>query len=170
LRVRVPPSVFVRSSVGERLSPRVEEVWGSNPHGRFSMKQDHSISAGTLRIGKAGKLGRGVFAVEDFGIGDLIEGSPLIVIDDPREALIVEQLTVLGSYCFEYGDGKICLALGFASLYNHSPNPNAVYTILDDRIEVHALKKIKAGRQIKVNYNGDPRDKTPINFEEWSRA
>jgi uncharacterized protein len=123
-----------------------------------------------LRIGSAGKLGRGVFATTEFRKDDLVELAPLLVVSDQREALIVEQLTVLGSYCYDHGNGQICLALGYASLYNHSSRPNAVYTLHEDRIEVRALRRIKAGTQVRVNYNGDPKDRTPIDWDSWERS
>ena len=119
-----------------------------------------------LRVGKAGKLGRGVFATHKFDAWDLIEYAPLLVIEDHLESYVVEQHTMLGNYCYEHSCDQICIALGYASLYNHSTRPNAVYKVFQDHIEIHALQKIKPGTQIKVNYNGDPRDKTPINFED----
>ncbi len=110
-----------------------------------------------------------MFATKEFGFGDLIEHSPLIVISDKKDAGIID-FTVLGSYVYQYGDEQSALGMGFASFYNHSTRPNAAYDIyeVDDVIVFYALRAIKPGTQIKVNYNGDPRDKTKINFEEWS--
>ena len=123
-----------------------------------------------LRVGSAGKLGRGVFATKPFKKGEMVEHAPLLVVDNAAESFLIESLTVLGSYCYQYDDDQICIALGYASLYNHSSRPNVVYEILDDCIEVFALRDIKVGAQIKINYNGDPKDRTPIDWEEWERA
>jgi hypothetical protein len=119
-----------------------------------------------LRVGKAGKLGRGVFATRDYAKFDLIECAPLIVIESQQESETIDRDTILGAYCYEHDDGRICLGLGYASLYNHSIRPNAAYTIFDDMIEIRALRPIKTGAQIKINYNGNPEDRTKINFRQ----
>ena len=126
-----------------------------------------------LRIGNAGKLGRGVFATKDFEKGMLLESSPILVFDQAESAIL--ERTILGNYCYSYEQyedcacERVCLAFGYASFYNHSVRPNAVYRIGEDRIFVFALKKIKAGTQIKINYNGDPKDKTPWVFKAQGR-
>ena len=38
---------------------------------------------------------------------------------------IEDYSTGFGPYVFEWGEGKVALALGFGSLYNHSYRPNA---------------------------------------------
>ena len=128
------------------------------------------MSVSGLRVGSAGKLGRGVFATQRFECGSLIERAPLIVIQSRSASLVVQELTVLGAYCYQWDEDRICLALGYASLYNHSSRPNAVYFVRDDVIEIFALRDINPGTQIKINYNGDPDDKTPINWGEWGRG
>ena len=35
--------------------------------------------------------------------------------------------TVLKDYCFNWAEGKVALALGYGSIYNHSYRPNARY-------------------------------------------
>ena len=123
-----------------------------------------------LRVGSAGKLGRGVFATKEFGQYALIERAPVLIVEDKRESVLIEQLTVLGSYVYAYDENTICLALGFASLYNHSFRPNAEYCVYDEWIDIIALRDIKAGAQIKINYNGNPKDRTPIDWAEWERT
>lgn len=122
----------------------------------------------TLRIGKAGKLGRGVFATKAFAKGELIEAAPLLVIEYP-DSFLVSHFTRLGSYVFEHGETSLVLGMGFVSFCNHSYRPNAVYEF-DYRqgvIKLIARRKIKRGEQVKINYNCDPDDQTPINFKEW---
>jgi len=123
------------------------------------------FTSDSLRVGSAGKIGRGVFAAKPFKKGALVERAPLLVIGEPAESYFIERLTVIGSYCYEYDEERICIALGFASLYNHSSRPNADYELFNDRIDIFALRDIKAGDQIKINYNGDPKDRTPIDWE-----
>jgi SET domain-containing protein len=123
-----------------------------------------------IRVGAAGKLGRGIFATKAFKKGDLIEEAPIIVFSWADSAIIDRTDLSRYVYCFasdSYTDlERVCLGLGYTSLYNHSTRPNAVYTVKQDRIEIRALRTIKAGAQIKINYNGDPKDKTPWEFEE----
>src|SRR5690606_33385944 len=109
--------------------------------------------------------GRGVFARRAIRRGELIERVPVIVLPI-GDVLRGEQWTSLGCYCFEWGKGRVALALGFGSLYNHSFRPNARY---DDEgrqaKRFTALRDIAPGEEITVNYNGDPDDPTPVWFE-----
>ena len=68
--------------------------------------------------------------------------------------------------CLEWGRGKLALALGYGSLYNHSYRPNARYVDLAGRTKLFtAMRDIAAGEEITVNYNGEPEDDTPVGFE-----
>lgn len=122
----------------------------------------------TLRIGKAGKLGRGVFAQKNFKAGELIEAAPLLVIEHP-DSILVSHFTRLGSYVFEHGETAVVLGMGFVSFCNHSYRPNALYEFdyRNGTIKLIARRKIARGEQIKINYNCDPEDQTPIDFKEW---
>lgn len=122
-----------------------------------------------VRIGKAGRLGRGVFATRAFKKGDLLEQAPLLAIEDYKESFLICQFTKLGSYVFEHGDVGVSVALGTVSFCNHSFNPNAFYILGNGYIRLIALRAIKRGEQVKINYNGDPCDDTPINFKEWNK-
>lgn len=133
-------------------------------------KQFSQFEVRGIRVGGAGKIGRGVFATQDFQEGDVIEHSPILVINDVNASTFIQLLTPLGSYVYQYDEDTVCLALGYASLYNHSFRPNALYEVRDDCILVTAFRDIKAGTQIKINYNGDPSDRTPIEWGEWERA
>jgi hypothetical protein len=66
---------------------------------------------------------------------------------------------------FEYGKGKVALALGFGSLYNHSYKPNARYDDAPSQVkEFRALRDIKAGEEITINYNGAEDIMDPVEF------
>jgi SET domain-containing protein len=129
------------------------------------MARAHSIHGDGIRVGSAGKLGRGVFATKQFYEGDLIEHAPIIVLGDDIETTLIENYSVLGNYTYDYDGGRSCIALGFASLYNHSTRPNAFYEVLKECIQIVALRDIRPGTQIRVNYNGDPKDKTVWTFK-----
>jgi len=60
----------------------------------------------------------------------------------------------------------VAIALGYGSLYNHSYTPNAHYRDIGRRSkEFLAVRDIAAGEEITVNYNGDPQDRTAVDFE-----
>lgn len=104
--------------------------------------------------------GRGVFAKIDIAEGELIENCPVIEVSlkDPAnndDGLLVDNF-------FYFGDG-LAVALGFGSLYNHSYERNAIYKInLENKtIDFRAIKPVKEGEEITVNYNfGDPHNKS----------
>ena len=108
---------------------------------------------------------RGVFARRPIEQGELIERVPVIVLpaeevgEYPRER-------GLGAYVFEWGRGTVALALGYGSLYNHSYEPNARYDFSGRRTMLFvALRKIAAGEEITLNYNGEPSDRRRVWFE-----
>jgi len=109
--------------------------------------------------------GRGVFARKPIREGDVIERVPVIVIpvEDIKNS---EGWVGLAGYCFYWAEGKVALALGYGSLYNHSYKPNARYDDVGRMTKVFsAVRDIAAGEEITVNYNGDPEDGDPMGFD-----
>jgi SET domain-containing protein len=109
--------------------------------------------------------GRGVFARRAIPEGAVIERVPVLVLpmDDVKDT---SAWTGLAGYCFLWGDGTVALALGYGSLYNHSYRPNARYDDVPRQSKIfRALRDIAAGEEITVNYNGDPADRSPLDFE-----
>jgi len=109
--------------------------------------------------------GRGVFALKNFKKGDLIEETPVIVLSS-KDSPVCET-TVLNKYIYPWKGRKDgCIALGYGSLYNHSFDPNAEYDFNYERQTMlyTALRTIKKGEEILVNYNGDPEDKKHIDW------
>lgn len=97
----------------------------------------------------------------------MIEICPVIVL--PEADLPIIHRTKLHDYYFLWGDDQqqCAIALGYGSLYNHAYEPNARY-LLDyehDTIDFYCIKKIEAGEEITVNYNGEPEVKTPVWFD-----
>lgn len=117
-----------------------------------------------IHVGICQGKGRGVFAKQSIGRGELVERSPIIVFT-PEEWEHIEK-TVLYDYCFNWGDRQGALALGCGSLYNHSFHPNAKYikNLREMAIDFLALRDIEAGEEITVNYNGAPGDRDPVWF------
>jgi SET domain-containing protein len=105
--------------------------------------------------------GRGVFAKTFIPDGTVIERVPVIVLS----AEDVE-LCELANYAFVWHGPKVCIALGYGSLYNHSYAPNARYDDHGRRTkQFTAIRDIAAGEEITVNYNGEPEDPTPVGFD-----
>lgn len=107
--------------------------------------------------------GRGVFARRPIEEGEVIETCPVLVLPSGS----IEDLSAgLDAYVFEWGRGRLALALGYGSLYNHSYRPNACYVDLPDRTKLFtAIRDIAAGEEITVNYNGEPDDRASVGFD-----
>lgn len=111
--------------------------------------------------------GLGVFAREDIKEGEVIEEAPLILI--PEDQLSDLTKTRLLEYYFAWGHkfSEAAIGLGYASLYNHSYEPNARYIkdVENGLLRFVAIKNISQDQEIVVNYNGHPDDKTKLWFE-----
>lgn len=57
--------------------------------------------------------------------------------------------------------------MGIGSLINHSYEPNAFYrkSLEEQMVEFFALRDIRTGEEITVNYSGHPYAKKPMWFE-----
>ncbi len=107
--------------------------------------------------------GRGVFASKNFKKGEVVEECPVIPLT-AKESLICEQ-TILEYYLYPWkGKKDGAVVLGYGLLYNHSFNPNACYHLKysQKKIIYKAIRPIKRGEEILVNYNGDPKDKSKM--------
>ena len=110
-----------------------------------------------LFIAPTTDMGRGVFTSENIDKGTVIEVSPVIVMSGEERKLLDQ--TLLHDYIFEWGDDSksCCMALGYVPLYNHSYRSNCEYEMdfEENMISVKAVRFIKAGEEIFINYNGD---------------
>ncbi len=111
------------------------------------------------------KKGRGVFALRSFKEGEIIENCPVINIT-PKERKIVEK-TIFNYYIYPWRSTQSgSLVLGYGSIYNHSFSPNADWkqNFKTNAMVYRAIKPIKKGEEITVNYNGEPNDTTPVDW------
>jgi len=119
-----------------------------------------------LFITHSSDKGRGVFTSIDITEGDVIEVCPVIIV--PRAELPIIHKSVLHDYYFLWGEhmDECAIALGFGSLYNHEiyPNANFILDIENETIDIVAIKGIKSGEEITLNYNGEPGDETTLWF------
>jgi len=111
---------------------------------------------------KVPKAGRGVFARANIKRGEIIETCPIIKIPEEDPANLNGSILVTYFYYFKT---HLALTLGFGSIYNHSYTPNAKYKLRarESVIDFTAIKNIKKGEEITVNYN--PKNKNPLWFE-----
>ena len=112
-------------------------------------------------------MGRGVFTSSDIEAGTVVEISPVIVMNDEDRKLLDK--TLLHDYIFEWGNSikQCCMALGYVALYNHSYQSNCEYEMdfENELISIKAVRDIKAGEELLINYNGDWNDGKKVWFE-----
>jgi SET domain-containing protein len=114
-----------------------------------------------LYFAPSGKHRYGMFCTEDIEKDSVIEICPIIVIPHEQAKEIIRS-HVLYEYYFEWKKESIALALGYGSLYNHSPKPNAAFDAdyPNQYIIFKALENIPAGTEILVDYHaGTPDEK-----------
>lgn len=120
-----------------------------------------------VHVADTKKMGRGVFTKEAVAAGKLIELSPVIVMSGADRLLLDK--TLLHDYIFEWGQKKeqCAVALGLVSVYNHSYTANCTYGMYFKRsmISVVAVRDIKAGEELFINYNGEWDNKEKVWFD-----
>lgn len=117
-----------------------------------------------LCVKKISGKGRGVFTERGFKSGEVIEQAPVLKITSAQWQKI--KSTIFKEYCFTWGKEGTVLAFGFGSLYNHSYRPNAM-TYEDVKagvLTIVALSDIGKGKEVTINYNGDPGNKDELWF------
>jgi len=87
----------------------------------------------------------------------------------PEEEITALETTNLGDYYYTWG-GDLragALALGHASLYNHSYEPNLRYVKRQEHgiIEFYALRDIRRDEELTINYSGDHDGRGAVWFE-----
>ncbi len=115
-----------------------------------------------VEVKQTNAKGRGVFAMKNFIKGEVIEECPIIFIEKNQDINL--QKTILGKYVYEWTPDTGAIILGYGSIYNHSYNPNAIYTrdFKNNLLIYVAHKNIYEGEEITVNYNGEPDTKNPV--------
>jgi SET domain-containing protein len=120
-----------------------------------------------LFIAPTVNMGRGVFTSENIEEGTVIEISPVIVMSGEERKLLDQ--TLLHDYIFEWGvnSDQCSMALGYVPVYNHSYHSNCEYEMdfSTDSISIKAVRFIKAGEELFINYNGNWNDSKPLWFD-----
>ncbi|MBU1445699.1 SET domain-containing protein-lysine N-methyltransferase [Patescibacteria group bacterium] len=113
-----------------------------------------------IKITAVENKGRGVIATEKIFKDEIIEYCPLIILKEKDSKFAAsESDTIAYYYLHQLKFKRDCVMLGYASLYNHSFDPNAdVEYENDPKIDYlifRAIKDIDAGEEITWNYNFD---------------
>ncbi|KAK7690340.1 hypothetical protein QCA50_006997 [Cerrena zonata] len=88
---------------------------------------EHLNVAG-CRIAYTEGKGRGVFASRSIPAQTVVEISPVLLLNkDEYESY--GKHTVIAHYTFKWPDGRMALALGLGSLFNHSDRPNVSFNL-----------------------------------------
>lgn len=120
-----------------------------------------------LYIGPTENRGRGVYTSADIEAGVVVEISPVVVMSSEERKLLDK--TLLHDYIFEWGEQKdqCCMALGYVPVYNHSYTSNCEYGMDYEQqlISITTVRKVNAGEELLVNYNGDWNDATLLWFD-----
>ena len=123
------------------------------------------VHSDLIEVRRSGKKGRGVFARKLIRKGTVIERAPMIVLPVREVFTSGAPKMVLADYVFMWGKDMVAVALGYGSLYNHSYQPNASYDNAGARTQVfRAIRDIKAGEEITVNYNGALNSRRRLGF------
>ncbi len=111
--------------------------------------------------------GRGVYTSHNLRIDDIIEICPVVAI--PKNQRNYIDKTILYDYYFLWPHPKdsICIALGYASIYNHSSKPNAEAIADSDNqsFTLKCIEDIEAGQEIFINYEGKSENKIKLWFD-----
>lgn len=102
------------------------------------------------------KYGRGLYANKNIKKGEIINISPVLVIEKSEANKIVD--TILNIYVFEWSKDASALSFGYGSLFNHSKKPNVTYMNNFSTKEIFFItsRNIKKGEQLFINYGYEP--------------
>ncbi len=120
-----------------------------------------------VSVTKTKNKGRGVFANKSIAANTLVEIGPVIVMPGADRKLLDQ--TLLHDYIFEWEDTEqnCCMALGYISLYNHAYQSNCEYDMDFKKqiITITTIKKVRAGEELFINYNGNWNNDKKIWFD-----
>lgn len=97
----------------------------------------------------------------------MVEICPVIIFNTKERKRL--EKTALSHYIYPWRSVRgAALVLGNGSIYNHSYFPNADWkqNFKTESMVYRAIRSIKKGEEITVNYNSEPDDKTPIDWFE----
>ncbi|KAH0586297.1 SET domain-containing protein 7 [Termitomyces sp. J132] len=104
-------------------------------------------------IRRTNDKGRGVYASRSIPAQTLIEISPVLFFSKEEYAKH-GKFTVLDDYTFKWADGRMALALGLGSLFNHSERPNVSYALdtYTESIKYTTVRDIAPDEELCIFY------------------
>ena len=100
-----------------------------------------------VRIQKSKIGGRGVFANENYSVGEIVEICPAITLNDK------DSVGNMNDYVFSFNLEDNLVGFGYCSMYNHQDDPNANWEVINkDKIEIKVVKPIQKGEEIFISY------------------
>jgi len=122
------------------------------------------VHSDLIEVRRIPKKGRGVFARRHIRKGTVIERVPVILVS-MKEVFSQAPRSKLADYVFIRDRDTVAVVLGYGSLYNHSYQPNAQYYDSGRHTQVfEAIRDIRPGEEITVNYNGSATDRRQVGF------
>jgi len=100
-----------------------------------------------VRIQKSKIGGRGVFANQNYSVGEIIEVCPAIRLNDK------DSVGNIADYVFGFNSEDNLVGFGYCSMYNHQDEPNANWEVInEEKIQIKVVKPIQKGEEIFVTY------------------
>jgi hypothetical protein len=91
--------------------------------------------------------GRGVFANQNYSVGEIIEICPAIRLNDK------DSVGNMADYVFGFNSEDNLVGFGYCSMYNHQDEPNANWEVInEEKIQIKVVKPIQKGEEIFVSY------------------
>ena len=100
--------------------------------------------------------GRGVFALQNYRVGDLVEAAAVVLLNGAFETYPAELKTYVFNWAALCGVGQAhAVALGYGSLYNHDNPANMHYEADPANLALRftAARDIAAGEELTINYS-----------------
>jgi uncharacterized protein len=117
------------------------------------------ITPPSVKMRDTGSIrGRGVFAVQNYAAGELVEAAAVVLLNCAFETYPVELKTYVFNWAAlcEVGHAH-AVVLGYGSLYNHDNPANMHYEADPANMAMRfiAARNIAAGEELTVNYSGE---------------
>ncbi len=135
----------------------------------FGTANGRYMAKSYIYVGTTDNKGRGVFTSKLIKAETVIETAPVIIMSAADRVLLDQ--TLLHDYIFQWlppgGEPQCCMALGLIPMYNHSYRSNCEYYMDYEHNEmyVQAMRDIKPGEELTINYNGTWNDETKVWFD-----
>ncbi len=117
------------------------------------------------------KKGRGLIATRHIKKDTVIDIAHVLILSDEEYRHLSN--TLLDNYVFEWKEKEedppllTAVAMSYVEFMNHSYSPNCEYVknYKEKWMKFFAIKDIEPGEELTVNYNRDPKDKSPVWFD-----